>query len=108
MRAISRYIARFTIFLLGTILFVFLHSELGILDAEGDTHGQHDYCLIFKDSVNLHKSVKNECGKVPPSPLASLERPQSPFSVLREVKGLAEFQKVNPPNLWLQNLSILI
>jgi len=50
--------------LFGTIVFTFLHSELGFLDYDGNNHGTHDYCEIVKN-INTHtKTVRDELPKL--------------------------------------------
>ncbi len=41
---------------LGAFIFSFLHSELGLLDFDGDNHGAHDYCQIVKNT-NAHSKI---------------------------------------------------
>ena len=60
--SIKRTIA---LLLLGFIVFSFLHSELGLLDFDGDNHGAHDYCQIVKNT--------NAQSKILPNPLPKLE-----------------------------------
>ncbi len=44
---------------LGAFIFSFLHSELGLLDFDGDNHGAHDYCQIVKNT-NAHSKILRE------------------------------------------------
>ena len=45
--------------LFGFFIFSFLHSELGLLDYDGDDHGAHDYCQIVKNT-NTHSKILQE------------------------------------------------
>lgn len=38
-------------FLLISLAFVFLHSEVGLLDVDGSNHSSHDYCEILQTAV---------------------------------------------------------
>ena len=42
--------------ILTVMVFIFLHSEFGLLDFDGDNHGAHDYCQIVKNT-NAHSKV---------------------------------------------------
>lgn len=44
---------------LGAFVFSFLHSELGLLDFDGNNHGAHDYCQIVKNT-NPHTKILRE------------------------------------------------
>lgn len=61
MKTIFRNSVKRTIALLflGFIVFSFLHSELGLLDFDGDNHGTHDYCQIVKNT-NTHLMILRE------------------------------------------------
>ncbi len=50
--------------LLGFFVFSFLHSELGLLDYDGNNHGAHDYCEIVKNTNNHSKTLKDELPKL--------------------------------------------
>ena len=50
--------------LLGFFVFSFLHSELGLLDFDGNNHGVHDYCEIVKNTNNHSKTLKDDLPKL--------------------------------------------
>jgi len=50
---------KIALILMGVFIFSFLHSELGFLDFDGDTHGEHDYCQIVKNT-NPHTKILRE------------------------------------------------
>ncbi len=49
---------------LGVFVFLFLHSELGFLDFDGDNHGTHDYCQIVKNTLTHSKVLQKEMPKL--------------------------------------------
>lgn len=59
----TKMIKLITLTLLGAIVFMFLHSELGLLDFDGHNHGSHDYCEIVKNISTHLKTVKDELPK---------------------------------------------
>jgi len=50
--------------LLGFFVFSFLHSELGLLDYDGNNHGAHDYCEIVKNTNTHSKILREELPKL--------------------------------------------
>ena len=48
------------VIILSVIVFVFLHSEFGLFDFDGNNHSKHDYCEIIKNTSNHTKTLRDE------------------------------------------------
>jgi hypothetical protein len=55
------------ILFLGFFVFSFLHSEVGLLDFDGDNHGAHDYCQIIKNTNAHSKILREDLPKLEPN-----------------------------------------
>jgi hypothetical protein len=67
MQRFLRHIGICSLILLGVIGFIFVHSELGVLNFDEGNHGQHDYCEILKSGASLEKIIKDEIIEAPVS-----------------------------------------
>lgn len=52
------------VIILSVIVFVFIHSEFGLFDFDGNNHSKHDYCEIIKYTSSHTKTLRDELPKL--------------------------------------------